>query len=75
MRGLLGSLKGLQLSQLLCGVNAGEDVLALVQGGVGRQGAEGGGAVPSLAVSRNIQLRKDLLTGGCLLYTSDAADE
>ena len=32
--GLLGSLKGLQLSQLLCGVNAGEDVLALMQGGV-----------------------------------------
>ena len=61
--GLLGSFKGLQLSQLLCGINAGEDVLALVQGGVGRQGAEGGGAVPRLAVGGHIQLGKNLLAG------------
>ena len=38
--GLLGSLQGLQLGQLLGGVDAGEDVLALVQGGVDGQRAE-----------------------------------
>ena len=62
--GLLGSLQGLQLGQLLGGVDAGEDVLALVQGGVDGQRAEDGGAVPGLAVSFHVQLGKDLLAGG-----------
>ena len=62
--GLLGSLQGLQLGQRLGGVDAGEDVLALVQGGVGGQRAKDGGAVPGLAVSFHVQLGKDLLAGG-----------
>ena len=62
--GLLGRLKGLQLGQLLRGVNTGEDILALVQRGVGGQGAEAGGAVPCLTLSGYVQLGKNLLAGG-----------
>ena len=62
--GLLGSLQGLQLGQLLGGVDAGEDVLALVQGGIGRHRTHGSSAVPGLQAVIHAQLGKDLLAGG-----------
>ena len=66
--GLLGSLQGLQFGQFLGGVDAGEDVLALVQGGVDGQRAEGGGTVRTVEPVKLIFKSKDwYLYGFCLL--------
>ena len=62
--GFLGSLQGIQFGQLLGGVDAREDVLALVQGGIGRHRTHGSGAVPGLQAVIHAQLGKDLFAGG-----------
>ena len=61
--GFLGSFQGFQLDQFFGGVNTGEDVLAFMQGCVGRHRTYGSGAVPGFQAVIHTQLGKDLLAG------------